>query len=73
MLKFLIIFLTWIVPGILLFLYLVWISKRFAPKRDQLDAPTTQPGSSHVPETDLFADEVLQPDRRDFKHSDAVR
>jgi len=73
MLKFLIIFLTWIVPGIILFLYLLWISKRFAPKRNLLNGQTTQPDSSDVAEADLFAAEELQAGRRDFHRSDTAR
>ena len=35
---FLIIFLTWVTPGVLLFAYLLWISKRV--RRPNNDAPT---------------------------------
>ena len=38
---FLIIFLTWITPGILLFAYLLWISKRV--RRPNSEAPTVHP------------------------------
>ena len=38
---FLIIFLTWVTPGILLFAYLLWISKRV--RRPNNDAPTVHP------------------------------
>ena len=72
MLKFLIIFLSWIVPGVLLFGYLLWISKRFAPTLDQLDAPATPPTSAHGADADLFANEALQPARRELEHSDAA-
>ncbi len=68
MLKFLIIFLSWIVPGILLFLYLLWISKRFGRTLDELHAPTAPPTASHDADADLFANDGLQ-----AKHRDAAR
>ena len=48
MLKYLIILLSWIVPGILLFLYLMWISKKFAPTLEQAEAPATAPATSRA-------------------------
>jgi hypothetical protein len=42
MLKFLIIFAAWITPGIVLFLYLLWISKRHQRQNVQLQLPLTE-------------------------------
>ena len=36
-----IIFLTWVTPGVLLFAYLLWLSKRV--RRPNSDAPTVHP------------------------------
>jgi hypothetical protein len=67
MLKFLIILLGWTVPGILLFLYLLWISKRFAPTLEEQQV--TPPNGA---DADLFANENHAPDRRAFEHWDAA-
>jgi hypothetical protein len=42
MLKFLIILALWITPGILLFLYLLWVSKGHERQRAQLELPLAQ-------------------------------
>jgi len=47
---FLIIFLTWVTPGILLFAYLLWISKRV--RRSSGDAPTVHPRGPLPDDTD---------------------
>jgi hypothetical protein len=59
MLKLLIILAMWITPGVLLFLYLLWISKR---RQDgaQLQLPLTDPSSK------------TDPHQRNFSQSDTV-
>jgi hypothetical protein len=42
---FLIIAVPWLTPGILLFIYLLWISKRVRRSPHDLDVRTGQPGS----------------------------
>lgn len=42
MLKFLIILAAWMTPGIVLFLYLLWIIKRPKGQRTQLELPLTE-------------------------------
>jgi hypothetical protein len=50
---FLIIFLTWITPGVLLFAYLLWISKRV--RRGTSDAPPVQLRGPLADKTDSHA------------------
>ena len=52
MLRSLIILASWITPGILLFLYLLWVSKRRAKGGAELESQATQPPSSHFTEGD---------------------
>jgi hypothetical protein len=52
MLKFLIILALWITPGILLFLYLLWVSKGHGRQRAQLELPLAQPPVSSATEND---------------------
>ena len=47
---FLIIVLPWLTPGILLFIYLLWISKRVQRSPHDLDTRPGQPGSPPHPE-----------------------
>ena len=48
MLKFLIIIGFWITPGILLFLYLLWVSKRRRASSAQVELPlTNKPVPAH--------------------------
>ncbi len=61
MLKFLIILAAWVTPGILLFLYLLWISKRRQGPRGDLELPVTQPASSPIAEIDPPELELSQP------------
>jgi hypothetical protein len=64
MLKFLIIA-AWITPGILLFLYLLWIGKRFNKRRKvervQLELPLIQPGSCNTSKSDPQEIDSSQP------------
>ena len=49
---FLLIVLPWLTPGILLFIYLLWISKRVRRSPHDLDARTGQPSSPLPDDTD---------------------
>jgi hypothetical protein len=49
---FLLIVLPWLTPGILLFIYLLWISKRVRRSPHDLDARIGQPGSPLPDDTD---------------------
>ena len=47
---FLIIVLPWLTPGILLFIYLLWLSKRVQRSPNDLDTRTGQTGSRPIPD-----------------------
>lgn len=61
MLKFFIILAAWITPGILLFLYLLWISRRRESPRGELGAPAIDPDSAPSAKTNPWELEPVQP------------
>jgi hypothetical protein len=61
MLKFLIILAAWITPGVLLFLYLLWLSKRKGDPRGGLQAPASLSAATPVAENDRSAPELVRP------------
>ena len=61
MLKFFIILAVWITPGILLFSYLLWISKRHKKSSGDPAIPATQQAPASSAEINPWAPKVTQP------------
>ncbi|HUS10960.1 MAG TPA: hypothetical protein VMZ30_10875 [Pyrinomonadaceae bacterium] len=61
MLRFLIIIAAWITPGIVLFLYLLWISKRHNGEGAQVELPLAKSSGPPIPKVDAQQSELPPP------------